>query len=89
MAGGVFFWEGILKFVCTSQSVGRFTKTWHSVSPIAHNELSADERPGGWSLDAVLARRVRAAGKPELRLPGAPASGGQRRRLITASNVWS
>jgi putative oxidoreductase len=26
MAGGVFFWEGILKFVYTNQGVGRFTK---------------------------------------------------------------
>jgi putative oxidoreductase len=26
MAGGVFFWEGILKFVYVNQGVGRFTK---------------------------------------------------------------
>ena len=26
MAGGVFLWEGILKFVYTNQGVGRFTK---------------------------------------------------------------
>jgi putative oxidoreductase len=26
MAGGVFFWEGVLKFVYTNQGVGRFTK---------------------------------------------------------------
>jgi uncharacterized membrane protein YphA (DoxX/SURF4 family) len=26
MAGGVFFWEGIIKFVFTNQGVGRFTK---------------------------------------------------------------
>jgi putative oxidoreductase len=26
MTGGVFFWEGILKFVYTNQGVGRFTK---------------------------------------------------------------
>ncbi len=26
MAGGVFFWEGVLKFVFPSQGVGRFTK---------------------------------------------------------------
>ena len=26
MAGGVFFWEGILKFVYPNQGVGRFTK---------------------------------------------------------------
>src|ERR1035438_8562530 len=26
MAGGVFFWEGIMKFVFVNQGVGRFTK---------------------------------------------------------------
>ena len=26
MAGGVFFWEGILKFVYVNQGIGRFTK---------------------------------------------------------------
>ncbi len=26
MAGGVFFWEGILKFVYANQGIGRFTK---------------------------------------------------------------
>jgi len=26
MAGGVFFWEGVMKFVFVSQGVGRFTK---------------------------------------------------------------
>ena len=26
MAGGVFFWEGVLKFVYVNQGVGRFTK---------------------------------------------------------------
>src|SRR5215471_7990707 len=26
MAGGVFLWEGLLKFVYTNQGVGRFTK---------------------------------------------------------------
>ena len=26
MTGGVFFWEGILKFVYTNQGIGRFTK---------------------------------------------------------------
>ncbi len=26
LAGGVFFWEGILKFVYVNQGVGRFTK---------------------------------------------------------------
>ena len=26
MAGGVFFWEGLLKFVYTNQGVGRFAR---------------------------------------------------------------
>src|SRR6476659_9671405 len=26
MAGGVFFWEGVLKFIYVNQGVGRFTK---------------------------------------------------------------
>src|SRR5512135_3292576 len=26
MAGGVFLWEGVLKFVYTNQGIGRFTK---------------------------------------------------------------
>jgi uncharacterized membrane protein YphA (DoxX/SURF4 family) len=26
MVGGVFFWEGVLKFVYANQGVGRFTK---------------------------------------------------------------
>jgi len=26
MSGGVFFWEGVLKFVYVNQGVGRFTK---------------------------------------------------------------
>jgi len=26
LAGGVFFWEGMLKFVYANQGVGRFTK---------------------------------------------------------------
>ena len=31
MAGGVFFWEGLLKFVYVNQGVGRFTKLGASV----------------------------------------------------------
>ncbi|WP_216638739.1 DoxX family protein [Mycobacterium asiaticum] len=37
MAGGVFFWEGILKFVYPNQGVGRFTKLG-----IPFPQLSAD-----------------------------------------------
>ena len=32
MAGGVFLWEGILKFVYVNQGIGRFTKLGHLVS---------------------------------------------------------
>ena len=41
MAGGVFFWEGILKFVYTNQGVGRFTKLGF---PAPHFTATAD----GW-----------------------------------------
>ena len=37
MAGGVFLWEGILKFVYTNQGVGRFTKLGIPLpGPMAH-----------------------------------------------------
>jgi len=37
MAGGVFFWEGILKFVYVNQAIGRFTKIGiPSPGPTAH-----------------------------------------------------
>ena len=41
MAGGVFLWEGILKFVYTNQGVGRFTKLGF---PAPHFTATAD----GW-----------------------------------------
>ncbi len=41
MAGSVFFWEGILKFVYTNQGVGRFTKLGF---PAPHFTATAD----GW-----------------------------------------
>src|SRR4030095_11169848 len=41
MAGGVFLWEGVLKFVYTNQGVGRFTK-WGFPPP--HFTATAD----GW-----------------------------------------
>jgi len=39
MAGGVFFWEGILKFVYANQGVGRFTKLGF---PAPHFTATAD-----------------------------------------------
>ena len=41
MAGSVFFWEGILKFVYPNQGIGRFTKLEF---PAPHFTASAD----GW-----------------------------------------
>src|SRR5437762_12982436 len=41
MAGGVFFWEGVLKFVYANQGVGRFTKLGF---PAPHFIATAD----GW-----------------------------------------
>src|SRR6187200_1548684 len=41
MAGSVFLWEGILKFVYTNQGVGRFTKLGF---PAPHFTATAD----GW-----------------------------------------
>lgn len=41
MAGSVFLWEGILKFVYTNQGVGRFTKLGF---PVPHFTATAD----GW-----------------------------------------
>jgi putative oxidoreductase len=41
MAGGVFFWEGVLKFVYTNQGVGRFTRLGF---PAPHFTAVAD----GW-----------------------------------------
>jgi putative oxidoreductase len=41
MAGAVFFWEGVLKFVYTNQGVGRFTKLGF---PAPHFTATAD----GW-----------------------------------------
>jgi len=41
MAGGVFFWEGVLKFAYTNQGVGRFTKLGF---PAPHFTATAD----GW-----------------------------------------
>jgi len=41
MAGGVFFWEGVMKFVFPNQGVGRFTKLGF---PLPHFTATAD----GW-----------------------------------------
>ncbi|HEY1985354.1 MAG TPA: DoxX family protein [Terracidiphilus sp.] len=47
MAGGVFFWEGILKFVYTNQGVGRFTRLGIPFPPFTANFAGGLEIIGG------------------------------------------
>jgi len=47
MAGGVFFWEGILKFVYTNQGVGRFTKLGFPMPETMANFIATIEIVGG------------------------------------------
>ena len=50
MAGGVFFWEGILKFVYVNQGVGRFTKLGMPVPEFTANFIGVLEIVGGMLL---------------------------------------
>ena len=47
MAGGVFFWEGILKFVYPNQGVGRFTKLGFLMPETTANFVATGEIIGG------------------------------------------
>jgi len=47
MAGGVFFWEGILKFVYPNQGVGRFTKLGFPFPDVLANFIGTAEIIGG------------------------------------------
>ncbi len=47
MAGGVFFWEGILKFVYVNQGVGRFTKLGFTFPELTANFVATTEIIGG------------------------------------------
>ncbi len=47
MAGGVFFWEGILKFVYTNQGIGRFTKLGLPFPELTANFIGVLEIGGG------------------------------------------
>jgi uncharacterized membrane protein YphA (DoxX/SURF4 family) len=47
MTGGVFLWEGILKFVYTNQGVGRFTKIGIPFPEFSANFVGAFEIVGG------------------------------------------
>ncbi len=59
MVGGVFLWEGILKFVYTNQGVGRFTKLGFPLPEFTANMVGGFEIVGGILLIlGLLTRRV-------------------------------
>ena len=47
MAGGVFFWEGVLKFVYPNQGIGRFTKLGFPMPESVANFVATTEIIGG------------------------------------------
>ena len=60
MAGGVFFWEGLLKFVYTNQGVGRFTKLGFPMPDITADFVATLEIVGGLCLLLGLFTRLAA-----------------------------
>jgi putative oxidoreductase len=60
MAGSVFFWEGILKFVYTNQGAGRFTKLGFAFPETTAHIIAVGEIIGGLLLVAGLLTRVTA-----------------------------
>ena len=58
MAGGVFLWEGILKFVYVNQGVGRFTKLGMPFPHFTANFVGYLEIVGGLLLLSGLMTRV-------------------------------
>jgi uncharacterized membrane protein YphA (DoxX/SURF4 family) len=60
MAGNVFFWEGILKFVYTNQGVGRFTKLGFPFPETTAHFIATGEIIGGLLLIFGLLTRVTA-----------------------------
>ena len=50
MAGGVFLWEGIIKFVFPNQGVGRFTKIGIPLPELSANFVALLEIGGGFLL---------------------------------------
>ena len=58
MAGAVFLWEGILKFVYVNQGVGRFTKIGIPAAEITAHFVATLEIVGGLLLIAGLLTRV-------------------------------
>src|SRR5450755_841977 len=60
MAGTVFFWEGILKFVYVNQSVGRFTKLGFPFPGFTAHFIATGEIIGGLFLIFGLFTRITA-----------------------------
>ena len=58
MAGGVFLWEGVLKFVYTNQGVGRFTKLGFPAPHATATFVGLLEIVGGLLLLAGLLTRL-------------------------------
>ena len=58
MAGGVFFWEGLLKFVYANQGVGRFTKLGIPFPHFMATFIGGLEIVGGLLLLAGLTTRL-------------------------------
>jgi len=58
MAGGVFLWEGILKFVYVNQGVGRFTKLGIPFPHLTANFVGCLEIVGGLLLLSGLMTRL-------------------------------
>ncbi len=58
MAGGVFLWEGVLKFVYTNQGVGRFTKLGLPAPEMTANFIATLEIVGGLLLIAGFLTRL-------------------------------
>ncbi|MBS1600264.1 MAG: DoxX family protein [Bacteroidetes bacterium] len=58
MAGSVFFWEGILKFVYTNQGVGRFTKLGFPFPETTAHIIATGEIIGGLFLMLGLFTRI-------------------------------
>jgi uncharacterized membrane protein YphA (DoxX/SURF4 family) len=60
MAGSVFFWEGILKFVYANQGVGRFTKLGFPFPETTAHIIATGEIIGGLLLILGLLTRITA-----------------------------
>jgi uncharacterized membrane protein YphA (DoxX/SURF4 family) len=58
MAGGVFFWEGLLKFAYANQGIGRFTKLGLPVPDVLAPAIAVLEIGGGLLLMTGLGTRL-------------------------------